>query len=266
MLGSLLVLTLMAALDPVRLGATLLMISRPRPLQNMLVYWIGGMTVGVTYMLGPLIALHVTPLFGSFARDLASPATFANGTVRHVEIGIGVLVLSLAALMAHRFWARARAPLPTSIGATSTLATDSNPPAAISDLLGGAHDAPTGDESAIRRLLARARNAWEDGSFWVAFVIGFLLAPPPFMTLFVDTTIVASGAAIGTQVSVAIAFVVGIQAVVEIALVSHLFRPEKTHAVLQLVHDWTRAHRQKVLVGMCFLIGGALVAQGMGNA
>ena len=51
--GSLL-LTLLVAIDPVRLGATLLMISRPRPLQNMLVYWIGAMTVGVTYMLGPL--------------------------------------------------------------------------------------------------------------------------------------------------------------------------------------------------------------------
>ena len=57
-----LVLTLMVALDPVRLGATLLMISRPRPVQNMLVYWIGSMTVGVTYMLGPLAVLHVTPV------------------------------------------------------------------------------------------------------------------------------------------------------------------------------------------------------------
>ena len=266
MLGSLLVLTVMVALDPVRLGATLLMISRPRPLQNMLVYWIGGMTVGVAYMLGPLALLHVTPFFRSFARDLANPATFASGTIGHIEIGVGVLVLSLAALMAHRFWARSRAQLPTSVGTTSTLATDSKQPAAISQLLGGAQDAPTGNESAIRRLLARARNAWEDGSLWVAFVIGFLLAPPPFTIVFVITTIVATGAPIGAQVIGAIAFVVGMQAVVEIALVSHLFRPAKTQAALRLLHDWTRAHRQKILFAMCVIIGGALVAQGMGSA
>lgn len=266
MLGSLLVLTLMVALDPVRLGATLLMISRPRPLPNMLVYWIGGMTVGVTYMLGPLIALHATPFFGSFARDLASPATFANATVRHVEIGIGVFVLSLAALMARRFWARPRAQLATPGGTTSTLVADSNTPSAISPLLSRSGDAPTGGDSAIRRLLGRARNTWEDGSLWVAFVIGFLLAPPPFTIVFVITTLVASGAPIDTQVAAAIAFVVGMQAVVEIALVSHLFRPAKTQAVLRFLHDWTRAHRQKILVAMCVLIGSALVAQGMGSA
>ena len=86
-----LVLTFMVALDPVRLGATLLMISRPRPVQNMLVYWIGSMTVGVTYMLGPLAVLHVTPFFRSFAQHLASPATFENPTVRHIQIGMGVV-------------------------------------------------------------------------------------------------------------------------------------------------------------------------------
>ena len=260
-----LVLTLMVALDPVRLGATLLMISRPRPVQNMLVYWIGSMTVGVTYMLGPLAVLHVTPFFRSFAQHLASPATFENSTVRHIQIGIGVFVLSLAALMAVRFWVRPRVQLPTPAGITSTL-VDSNTPTAIYPMLGGAQDAPTEGESAIRRLLGRARNTWEDGSLWVAFVIGLLAAPPPFTILFVLTTIMATGAAIGTQVSASIAFVIGMLAVVEIALVSYLFKPAKTQAVLRLLHDWTRAHRQKILVAMCVLIGVALVAQGMGSA
>ena len=249
-----------------RFGATLLMISRPRPLQNMFVYWIGGMTVGVTYMLGPLMVLHTTPFFGSFARNLANPATFANATVRHIEIGVGVFVLSLAVLMSRRFWARPRAQLLTPGGTTSTLVADSDTSSAIPPLLGRAQDAPTGDESAIRRLVGRARNAWEDGSSWVAFVIGFLLAPPPLTIVFVITTIIATGAPIGAQVSAAIAFVVGIQAVVEIALVSHLFRPAKTQAVLRLLHDWTRAHRQKILVAMCVIMGGALVAQGIGSA
>jgi hypothetical protein len=265
-LGSLLLLTLMVALDPVRLGATLLMISRPRPLQNMLVYWIGGMTIGVTYMLGPLTVLHTTPFLRSLAQDLASPATYANATVRHIQIGIGLLVLSLAALMARHFWARPRAQLPTPGGTTATLVTESITPTAIVPMLGRTQEVPTGRGSAIQRLLARARNAWENGSLWVALVIGLMLAPPPFTIIFVLVTIMATGSAIGVQVIAAIAFVVGMQAVIEIALVSHLFRPVKTQAVLQLVHDWTRAHRQKILVAMCVFIGGALVAQGMGSA
>jgi hypothetical protein len=97
-------------------------------------------------------------------------------------------------------------------------------------------------------------------------VIGLILAPPPFTIVFVLVTIMATGSGIATQVIAAIAFVVGMQAVVEIALVSHLFRPAKTQAALQRVHDWTRAHRQKILVAMCVFIGGALVAQGMGSA
>ena len=62
-----------------------------------------------------------------------------------------------------------------------------------------AQDAAAEGGSAIRRLLGRARTAWEDGFLWVAFVIGS--ASAPFDTaLFVVTFIVASGAAIGTQV------------------------------------------------------------------
>ena len=132
-------------------------------------------------------------------------------------------------------------------------------------MLGSSQDAPT--RANLRSSgYRRARNAWEDGSLWVALVIGLILAPPPFTIVFVLVTIMATGAAIGTQVIAAIAFVVGMQAVVEIALVSHLFRPAKTQAVMRLLHDWTRTHRQKILVAICVLIGGALVAQGVGGA
>ena len=49
------------------------------------------------------------------------------------------------------------------------------------------------------------------------------------------TTILASGAAIGTQVSLALAWVVGMFALVEIILVSHVAAPAKTEAVLRLL-------------------------------
>ena len=260
-LNSVLVLTLLVALDPVRLGFTLLMISRPRPVQNLLAFWVGAMTVSLPYVLVPLIVLHVTPVFRSFAHDLAAPSTGAGSTVRYTQIGIGLCALSIAALMAIRFWAPQRARLLTP--ATSTMVMDSD--TAIPPLLDRAQDAPTGRESVFRRLFGRARDTWDNGSLWVTLVLGLLSPPPPFTILLVLTTIVATGAAIGVQISVAVAFVVGVYAIVEITLVSYLAMPEKTQAVLRRVHEWSRTHRQQIVVAICTVVGLALTVQGWGN-
>jgi Sap, sulfolipid-1-addressing protein len=263
--SSVLVLALLAALNPVRLGLALLVISRPRPMQNLLAYWVGCLTVSLLYMLVPLMVLHFTPLFGSFAHDVGTPGTAASSTVRHIQIGMGVLVLSIGALMTVRFSARHRARVPTQGADTSTLVPDSKTPTIISRLLGRAQDAPTQGGSAIRRLLGRAHNAWDNGSLWVALVIGLVSGVSLDGVVYVLAIIVPSGAAFGTQVSAAIAFVVGMLAVVEIALVSYLVIPAKTQAVVQLLHDWAWAHRRKVLVAIFAVVGIALVAQGVGS-
>lgn len=255
-------LALLMALDPVRLGLTLLVISRPRPVQNLLAFWVGSLIVSVPAVLAPLMVLHVTPMLTSFAHDLASPET--NSTVSRIQIGIGVFALSVAALLAVRFFARPRARVPAPGGTTSTVALDSDTPKAISRLLDRAQDATADDGSAMRRLLGRAYNAWENGSLWVALVIG-LASVPPADLVFALALIVTSGAAIDTQVSVGIAFIIGMLALVEIILLSYLVRPAKTQALVRLLHDWARAHRRQVLVAMFAVVGVSLVAQGMGS-
>jgi hypothetical protein len=264
MWSSVLAIALLMALNPVRLGITLLVISRPRPVQNLLAYGVGSLIMSGLPLLVPLTVLHLTPRFRSLAQDLATPATAASSTVGQIQIGMGVLALSIAALMTVRFLVHQRAHLPTRGGNPSTLALDSNTPPAISRLLGRAQDAPTEGGSAIRRLLGRAHNAWVNGSLWVALVIGMGLVPIDTV-LFVATIIVASGAAIGTQVSAAIAFVVVFLAVVEIVFVSYLATPAKTQAVLRLLHDWALAHRRQVLVVTFAVIGVSLVTRGMGS-
>jgi len=263
MWSSVLVLALLTAFNPVRLGLTLLVVSRPRPVQNLLAYWVGCLTGCIPAVVVPLTLLHVTPMFKAFADDLAT-----SSTVWHIRIGMGVLALSIAALMTVRSLTRRRQQthLLTPGGNTSTLVLDSNTPTAISRLLGRTQDPATEGGSAIRRLLRRVHTAWENGSLWVAFVIGMGFGGvEPDAGLFLLAIIVASGAAIGTQVSAAIAFVVGVLAVVEITLVSYLAAPAKTQAVLRLLHDWALAHRRQVLVAMFAAAGVALVAQGMGN-
>ena len=79
--------------------------------------------------------------------------------------------------------------------------------------------------------------------------------------------LIAQGAGKGTHVGLlypnGTAFVVGMLAVVEITLAGYLVTPAKTQAFVQLLHDWARAHRRKVLVAMFAVVGVALVAQGM---
>jgi len=271
MWGSVLVVTLLSALNPVRLALTLLMASRLRPVQNLLAFWAGCLTGAIFAVVVPLTLVHVTSMSDSFGQGGAS------STVRHGQIGIGVLALSMAALMTVRSLThrRQRAQLPTQEatrgrhrkgGPTSTLVLDSNTPAAISRLLGGEREAPAEGGSAFRQLLRRVRTAWENGSLWIAFVIGLAFAgPQPDVALFVVAIIVGSGAAIATQVIAATAFVFGTVGVIEIILVSYLVTPAKTLAVLRRLHDWVSAHRRQILAAIFAVVGVALVANGMGG-
>jgi hypothetical protein len=262
------VLALPIALDPVRLGVNLLLISRPRPAQNLLVYWVGCVVASVVLLVVPILVLHFTPTFSSFVHDLSNPATTASSTVRQAQVIMGALALSIAAFLAVRMWVRQRAPLPSGGADTSTLVADhdaSNPIARLLARGGGSRNQDGSSGSGVRRLLGRAQDAWESGALWVAFVIGFWAGPNPSLVIFALTTILTSGAGIGMQLAVAVAFVVETLAVVEIVLVSNLVSPTKTQAFLRVLHDWVRARRQQVLAVMLALIGLALVAQGTGR-
>jgi hypothetical protein len=263
--GSVALLALPIALDPVRLGANLLLVSRPRPAQNLMVSWLGSVSTGVLLLLVPLLVLHFTPMFAPFVHDLANPGTTASAAVRHVEIVLGVLVLAIAATVAVRFVTRQRAQVRDGNAKTSTLVEDSDASMTISRLLKRGQDAPAEGGSLIQRLLGRAHNAWESGALWVAFLIGYWAGPNPSLVLLALTTILASGAAIGTQIGVATVFIVVSLAVVEIVLISNVVAPTKTQAALRVLHDWVRGYRRQILVAILTLVGIVLVAQGTGT-
>ncbi len=260
MWSSILVVALVFALNPGVLGVIVLLISRPRPVQNLLAFWFGSAVVSVPLILVPLIMLHLAPASASFAHDLATPS---SPVARHIQIGMGFLTLTIAGVMTVRALirrARARrrsnAYAPASSRNTSTLLLDpgSDDPAP--------EETPRGNP--IRRLLARARASWENGSVWVAFVFGMTLFPGPPLALFVVTTIASSGASMAIEVAAAIVFVLTMLALVEVILVSHLVAPARTQTMLRPVHDWARDHRQQVIVAILLIIGTWQVIRGMG--
>ena len=267
MWSSLLLLALLGMLNPVRLGVTVLVISRPRPLPNLLAYWAGSLTVGIPALLVPLMVLHFTPTFKSFTDDWASPAK--SSTVQNIQIGSGVILLSMAALMTVSLLVRPRqlALLPTPGAAEPGLGPGSSAEidGAFQQNQGQRQQVPAEGGSALRRLLGRAHNTWENGSLWLTWVVGLLVGPGPDAVLFAVAIIVASGAAFGAQVIAAFAYLVGMLAIVEVILVSYLVAPAGTLSVLRRLHDWSSAHRQHILIAIFAVLGVSMLAHGVGG-
>ncbi len=230
MWGSLLGLALLISLNPMLLGMILLVISRPRPVQNLFVYWLGAMLVNIPLFLVPLALLHMTSGFASFADGMASSADASPGVIRPAPLVLAVVLFAMAAVMA-RPRVRERANTPAGGGDASTMVLESHESPPASGPLGHAKNMVVQVVSAIQRMYGRLLTTWENGSVWVALVFGMMYLPSVTLVLLIDTTIVASGAGIGEQVVAAIAFVVGFLAVLEIVLISYLVAPQRTEVL-----------------------------------
>jgi hypothetical protein len=88
MLISLLVMAFAVSLEPFRIGMTVLMLNRPRPMLQLLAFLCGGFAMGITVGLVVLFALR---------RRLLGSTYF---TLPKVQILIGVLALVVAAVSA----------------------------------------------------------------------------------------------------------------------------------------------------------------------
>lgn len=256
--GLLLAMAIMFAVNPVLLAVIVLMISRPRPMQNLAAYWLGSMIVSLAGLLVPLAVLHVAPSFRSFVENMAVPGS--NVTTRVVNLGMGLLMLSIATLLAVRAL-RARTHIP--VAASNVPTVDSEKPRPITSPFGVSSNSGVAAGSIFRRVLRHLQIAWEQGALWVAFVFGLCGLPPPMLVIFVLTPVVASGSTIGTQIIAVIAFVFGMFTVAELTLICYLIAPARTIAVLQPLHDWALAHRRQMLITIFSIAGIIQVINGV---
>ncbi|ORV45998.1 hypothetical protein AWC02_11735 [Mycolicibacter engbaekii] len=90
---ALLVMAAATSIEPVRIGLTLLMLNRPRPVLQLMAFLCGGFVMGTT---GGLLVLFVLP----------PSVTESSGlTLPRVQIVIGALALLTAAVLLARVWA-----------------------------------------------------------------------------------------------------------------------------------------------------------------
>jgi hypothetical protein len=238
MWGTVLVLALVATADPVRIGISVLLSSRPRPVLHLVACWLGGMMLSVAMALGVLLALRDLALGVMRKVELAT----ASSTAGHVQVAMGILALTIAALtvgLSPRV--RSRVALPGT----------------------GPTPMPVLGSPAISRLSMRVNGALEARPLRVAFVLGVGLSTD-LRYLAALTAILASGAAAGTQVAAVAAYAVVALAFVEIPLVSQLAAPAQTGQVMSAVHGFVKARRQQIFAIVIALLGVFLMTNGMG--
>lgn len=268
--GSVLAVTLLSALNPVRLALTLLVVSRPRPLQNLFAFWAGCVTGSIPSVMIPLTLVHVTSMADSVEDFVAAGPT--SGFVTTV---MGILALTVAAVMVMRSLVRRRQVAAGAAdtggrhrrdGTGSTVVLDRDPSPRMIERLLGQNEQYFEGGSIFRRLLRSLARAWENGALWVTFVIGLALAgPQPDVSLLAVGLIVASGGAIGAQLAAALVFVLGTMGFIEIVLLSYLVTPVRTQVAVRVLHDWVSAHRNKIVISTLAVVGVVLVAQGVGG-
>ncbi len=240
MWGMVLLLALGTAADPVRIGIAVLLVSKRRPMLNLLAYWLGGMAAGVGVGLALILLLRDS--LPAFVHNVS--VTLGSFTGGHFRIVVGVLALLIATITAVRL-ARQRGQVPVGAGATAALAPQPTAPGVFS------------------RFVARIRGLLEGGNPWVSFVAGLNQATPWVDYLLALSIIVASGAALGTQVAAVAEFTVVIFAFVEIPLICYLVKPAQTETIVLSVHNWLMKHRRKIFVVTIGVLGVFMLATGM---
>ena len=237
------------AIDPVRLGMAVVLLSRRRPMVNLLAFWVGGMATAVAVGIAVLALLRDVALVAirhanSLINDVRSEVTVLAGG--RLQITIGVIMLLLAARMVARERARIGRPVPVEVGGGgSALALEERPP------------------SPFARLGARTQEMLNCDVVWPALVVGAGASFPPFEGVVILTIIMASRAELTTQLTAFIVFTILVLAVIEIPLVAYLAMPQRTEAVMLQVQNWVQGHRRQISLAILVGVGVIFVIQGV---
>ena len=124
---------------------------------------------------------------------------------------------------------------------------------------------PQRSPNALVRLTGRGRNSLNHGAVWPSFLVGLGSATPPVECVMLLTVIMASGAALTTQLAAFIAFTFLVLVLVEVPLLTYLATPQRTEAVLLRLNGWLGTHRRRMFQAMLALTGTVLLVMGVSS-
>ena len=253
MWGSVLGVAAMSALNPVRLGLMLFLVTRRRPVQNLFAYWLGCVTVALIWMLGPVIAVN----------SATNGSVLAESDSR-VKVWFGTAVLAITAVFAVRHLVRSRTKVAVAGGPGSASAEQSHHSIPFLQKLDHQHHGARHrlKPSVGERLSAVIRTAWQKGSPWVSYILG-LFSLSVEGALFLVAMIVTSGLGLATQIIAVLVCVAIMFAPAEFILISYWTAPRTTLTALRRVHDWAIPRRTAIFLWICALFGASLLVQGL---
>ncbi|AFC42450.1 MULTISPECIES: GAP family protein [Mycobacterium avium complex (MAC)] len=221
------VMALAVSLEPFRIGMTVLMLNRPKPLLQLLAFVAGGFAMGLT--------VGATVLF--LLRRVLLRSTYF--TLPRVQILIGALALAAAAGLAVKI---------------------------VADRRRGSRGVPPDrDRAGPAWLTTRLRRLLDGRSLWVAAAAGLGIALPSVDYLAALAVILASGAPVMTQLGALLMFNVIAFSLVEIPLVAYLLAPTATRAAMTALQDWIRSRRRIEVAALLVAVGLVLLAAGLAD-
>ncbi|OBA63873.1 hypothetical protein A5647_03990 [Mycobacterium sp. 1100029.7] len=226
---TLLVMAFAMSVEPFRIGMTVLMLNRPRPMLQLFAFLCGGFAMGMS--------VGVAVVFGLPRRLLGS----SHLTLPKLQILIGGMALLAAAVLTAQFLLRDR------VGRLARPAVD---------------DPDLREHHGLGRY---SRRLLHGRSLWVAGVAGLGIALPSVDYLAALAAIVASGTAAMTQFSALLMFHVVAFALVEIPLLAYLLAPQQTRAWMVALQIWIRSRRRVEVAGLLAAAGCVLVCVGSGS-
>jgi hypothetical protein len=231
-------MAIVAALDPMRVAALVVILARRQPVRHLVAYLIGGF--GVSLIVGAVVL---------FVLDGVGVGS-SSGIPPDIEIAVGVLALVVAALVgtgiADKLRSRRHA-------GQVTAATKTEVPQGIEQL------------AAFQKLPGPMQKALRSESAWVGWIAGVAIGMPTAYYLAAIAAILGSGAGVTTSVLALVVFNVIAFALTEVFLISFLRAPEATRESVRRLYVWTHDHHRLAVAVLAALIGVYLISVGIGK-
>lgn len=226
-----LVMALAVSLEPFRIGMTVLMLNRPRPVLQLCAFLCGGFVMGITV---GLVVIFV------FRRRLVASTHL---TLPTVQVLIGGFAVAVAALLAVR----------VAVGRFRRRRPD------VGDVV-------VPRETRAQQVQVWLRQLLTGRQLWVAALAGLGIALPSVDYLAALAVILASGAAAADQVGALLLYNMVAFALVEVSLLAYLLAPGTTRRSLTALNNWVGSRRRLEVVGLLLMVGIVLIGAGVANS
>ncbi len=234
MWSTVLVMAVVAAVDPLRIGVVAFMLSRSRPVRLLLPFFVFAFTANVA--VGAAVVFGFKNVTGDGGRP----------TPPGLEIGIGIAALVIAALSA--------------TGVLERLVKRVRTRRAVPATVGGAPPDP-----GLSKLPAGLQAALRGEAPWAAALLGLINGFPTPYYLAAMAAALTSGAAVTEQMAAMVAFnVVGFLAAI-IPIISFWLAPEATRSGVERIYEWMGRHHRLVVAVIAGAVGVFFLARGISH-